>query len=348
MPEYEMGGAETQFRYFIERAEENNWKLDVIIEQRVSRDSILLKNDLKRMKNVRFYRLHGYRTETDKMSWRIIVQIFKNLFKVRYRTCLIYNPEYLALVPAMRILGMHVVYSERVSASGIVGNIRFQRYLKLCSRIFANSEYGRESLEGVVGKKVELIRNGKPRVEQLTMREGRAISRILIPGRLKEHKNQMMLLRYLKDYPNFEGKIIFAGAVEDKEYERKLLNFVVRNHLRDRVEFLGYVEEMRDEYEKADLVVLPSRLEGTPNVVLEAYAYGRPVIVSDIEAERNIVPNPNLRFKLNGTEGIERCITYIEHLSDEEYRNLLEKNRKYVLANYSISQMADKIYAILR
>lgn len=81
MPEYEMGGAETQFRYFIERAEENNWKLDVIIEQRVSRDSILLKNDLKRMKNVRFYRLHGYRTETDKMSWRIIVQIFKNLFK---------------------------------------------------------------------------------------------------------------------------------------------------------------------------------------------------------------------------------------------------------------------------
>lgn len=42
----------------------------------------------------------------------------------------------------------------------------------------------------------------------------------------------------------------------------------------------------------------PSRVEGTPNVVMEAYAYGSPVIVSDIEAERDIVRNLNLRFQL--------------------------------------------------
>lgn len=348
MPTYEMGGAETQFRYFIEYAEKNNWELDVIIEQRFQKASVLLQQDIKQMKNVQFYQLHEYGVDRNKMRWHIIKQILKNLLRVRYKTCLIYNPVYLALVPAMRILGIDVVYSERVSAADVAKNIWLQRYLRRCNRIFANSEYGRDTLQGIIGKKVGLIRNGRPVVEQLAVKEDREVLRVLVPCRIKAHKNQMLLLHYLKDYPDFAGKIIFAGMVEDKEYQRKLVNFVSRNHLQGRVEFLGYVENMRDEYEKADLVVLPSCLEGTPNVVLEAYAYGRPVIVSDIEAERYVVQNPNLRFGLDETDGINRCIAYIQSLSDIEYRELLKKNRRFVAKNYSIPKMAEKIYAVLK
>lgn len=348
MPEYEMGGAETQFRYFIEYAEKNDWKLDVLIEQRFQQDSALLDKDMKQMKNVRFYLLQEHGTDRDKMFWHIIRQIIKNLLWVRYRTCLIYNPVYLVLVPVIRILGMHVVYAERVDAADIAHNSSLQRYLIFCNRILANSEHGKKVLEKLTGRKVQLVRNGKPVVEQLPVRSNRTILRMLVPARITVHKNQMVLLRYLRDYSDFEGKVIFAGVVEDKEYERKLKNFVNRNHLQDKVEFIGYQEELREEYEKADLIVLPSRLEGTPNVVLEAYGYGRPVIVSDIEAERCIVQNPCLRFGVDSTGEIRQCITYIQDLSDEEYEDLLLKNRKFVLRNYSIKKMAESIYAVLQ
>ena len=348
MPEYEMGGAETQFRYFIEYAEKNNLKLDVIIEHRFQRDSALLMKDIKRMKNVRFYQLHECGVDRDQMRWHIFRQIAKNMLRVRYKTCLIYNPVYLGLVPVMRFLGMYVVYAERVDAADIAQNSSLQRYLMFCNQILANSEHGKKILENLTGRKVKLVRNGKPFVEQLSVKENRTVLRILVPARITAHKNQIMLLRYLREYPDFEGKVIFAGMVEDKAYERKLKNFVNRYQLQDKVEFAGYKEEMREEYEKADLVVLPSRLEGTPNVVLEAYGYGRPVIVSDIEAERYIVQNPCLRFGVDSTSELKQCITYIQNLSDDKYKDLLSENRKFVLRNYSIKKMAQNIYTILQ
>ena len=178
MPTYEMGGAETQFRYFIEYAEKNNWKLDVIVEQRFQKTSRLLQQDAEQMKNVQFYQLHECGVDRNTMRWHIIRQILKNLLRIKYKTCLIYNPVYLALVPVLRFLGIDVVYSERVSPADIAENSCLQRYLRYCSRIFANSEYGRDILQDIIGKKVGLIRNGKPIVELLPAKENRAILRI--------------------------------------------------------------------------------------------------------------------------------------------------------------------------
>ena len=104
---------------------------------------------------------------------------------------------------------------------------------------------------------------------------------------------------------------------------------------------------MEKEYEKADLIVLPSIAEGTPNVVLEAYAYGRPVIVSDVGEERNLVKNPRLRFGVKNPEEIDSCIKYVEGLSDNLYRELIERNRKIVIENYSIEKMCNSFYKVL-
>ena len=123
-----------------------------------------------------------------------------------------------------------------------------------------------------------------------------------------------------------------------RKYWNKLKQFVRRNNLWSQVEFLGHVDNLEKEYEKADLIVLPSIAEGTPNVVLEAYAYGRPVIVSDVGEERNLVKNP---------EEIDSCIKYVEGLSDNLYRELIERNRKIVIENYSIEKMCNSFYKVL-
>lgn len=347
MPEYVMGGAETQFRYLIDYAERTGWKLDVIIEHRFWREDILLGQDKARMKNVRFYELGGCGNEQERVILYTLLHILKNILRVRYSACLIQHAPDIVLVPVLRSFGMYVVYSERVDASNISREHCWKKCLQYCNRILANSVHAQKELEKVTGKKVGLIRNGRPFVPQLTAKVDRALSRLLVPARIVPHKNQLLLLRYLKEYPDFTGKMVFAGAVEDRGYQRKMERFVHRNGLGEQVEFLGYVENMQAEYEKADLVVLPSLAEGTPNVVLEAYSYGRPIIVSDIKAEREVVCDSRLRFNPCNPADVHNCIGYIRNLSDRDYSLMIEKNREVILKNYNLKKMVMQYYKIL-
>jgi glycosyltransferase involved in cell wall biosynthesis len=55
------------------------------------------------------------------------------------------------------------------------------------------------------------------------------------------------------------------------------------------VEFLGFVDNPGKLYEHAGLFVLPSRVEGMSNALLEALSFGLPVVASDIPANRAVV-----------------------------------------------------------
>ena len=55
--------------------------------------------------------------------------------------------------------------------------------------------------------------------------------------------------------------------------------------------FVGYVPDMRSFYASVDIVVLPSRSEGCPNVVLESMAMRRALVVSDSAGSREVVTN---------------------------------------------------------
>lgn len=345
MREYVLGGAETQFRYLLEYAEKK-WKFDVLIEHDLNKDDDVLCKDTARMNHIRFYELAGGR-ECGKLYCDIMIHVLKMSIRTKYTACLIYHPNDLVLAPFMRIMGIKVVYSERVDASAVADSPYYQNCLKFCRFITANSTYAQEVLQKVTGRKVSLIRNGKPIVHQFPLKEERQIHRILVPARIAQPKNQMLPLYFLKKCKDFDGRIVFAGLVEDRTYYGKMKQFIRKNGLESKVEFLGFTKEMSEEYRKADMVMLPSFAEGTPNVVLEAYAYGRPVIVSDIEVERDIVPNPALRFSVKNPEEIADCIKYVEELSDDSYRQLIKENRKIVMRDYRIEKMANSFYKIL-
>jgi glycosyltransferase involved in cell wall biosynthesis len=48
-----------------------------------------------------------------------------------------------------------------------------------------------------------------------------------------------------------------------------------------RVDWLGVVRDIEGVYRTAVVFALPSRVEGTPNALLEAMSFGLPVVVSD-------------------------------------------------------------------
>jgi glycosyltransferase involved in cell wall biosynthesis len=58
----------------------------------------------------------------------------------------------------------------------------------------------------------------------------------------------------------------------------------VRRGISDRVHFLGPVEDVASVYRQLDLVVIPSRSEGLPNVLLEALQADVPVVATAVGA----------------------------------------------------------------
>ena len=55
------------------------------------------------------------------------------------------------------------------------------------------------------------------------------------------------------------------------------------------VEFLGHVDDLEQRIAESDVVVLPSYREGTPRVLLEAAAMGKPAVATDVPGCREVV-----------------------------------------------------------
>lgn len=99
-------------------------------------------------------------------------------------------------------------------------------------------------------------------------------------GNFNYQKNQLFLIELLErlDEPDREYALCLVG---DGEEFAEVQNEVRRRHLTDRVVFTGRVSNVPELLQGMDLMLLPSRFEGLPNVVLEWQAAGLPCIVSD-------------------------------------------------------------------
>ena len=86
-----------------------------------------------------------------------------------------------------------------------------------------------------------------------------------------------------------EWDLIILGDGEEKT---KLLQLLIDYKINNRVFFPGSVGNVSEWYEKADLFVLSSLVEGFPNVLLEAMSYGLPCVSFDCKTgPRELIKN---------------------------------------------------------
>ncbi len=110
---------------------------------------------------------------------------------------------------------------------------------------------------------------------------------LLFAGRLTHQKGLDVLLRSLPLLLDERPDIVLwvAGRGNRASYERLAGALGVA----DAVRWLGFRNDLASLMQAADLLVLPSRWEGQPNVVLEALACGLPVVVTAVEGARELV-----------------------------------------------------------
>ncbi len=124
MPEYRWGGAETQFRAFIDYAHKCGMKTDVIITHGFGN----YHDDLPvgQMSNVDFYEIVCEEDLLDFLNGR------KN--EICYFTCLIYFTKDLHFYDTLRSFDIKVIYSERNDGSEVLNSKAYSDILKKCMR----------------------------------------------------------------------------------------------------------------------------------------------------------------------------------------------------------------------
>lgn len=90
--------------------------------------------------------------------------------------------------------------------------------------------------------------------------------------------------RRLKSQATLPFQVVLAGPFNDRHQEQRVHTMVADYHLDETILFLGTVEGREKEaaFLEADVFVLPSYSEGMPQSLLEAMAYGLPVVVSNV------------------------------------------------------------------
>lgn len=168
-------------------------------------------------------------------------------------------------------------------------------------------------------------------------------------SRLVQDKNPDYLIRAFGALDNKGCKLVIAGDNEaDRPYVEKLRELAAGN---SSIVFTGAVYgRIKDVlFRNAYAYCLPSSIEGLSISLLEAMSYKLPIIASDIEANREVLPRDNAVWvKPEDTgellRGLQCCMDHHRELIDRCSR----ENYRIVLENYTWDAVAGKYLEYLK
>ncbi len=234
---------------------------------------------------------------------------------------------------------------NEMSTNGIFG----RWHLRMPNRLIANSQLAidRAAAMGVDRTSLHLVKNAVVDGNDQTEFDSRDGVTLLLAGRLVSEKRPERFIELAVElrvlHPGSKLTFLIAG---DGPLRVSLENLVNENGLNDDVLFLGEQENMQDVYRRSDLLVLTSRHEGTPNVILEAMANGLPVVATRVggipgivDDERGIVVDPE-----SGEELVKAVSSLI--LDREKRIRMGENGRIFVRKDHSIRYLQKELMAI--
>jgi len=170
---------------------------------------------------------------------------------------------------------------------------------------------------------------------------------ILYAGILSDRKGYNRLLEaYSKIAPKYSmWKILFAGngeIAEGKALSSKL-------GLEGQVEFLGWITGKRKEeiFQKASIYCLPSWGEGFPMGVLDALAYGIPVVTTPVGGIEGIF-HDGRDMMIYDTYNLDMLAEKLEKLIQSESlrKNMVAEADKLVYSDFEIHSICKKLGSI--
>jgi glycosyltransferase involved in cell wall biosynthesis len=173
--------------------------------------------------------------------------------------------------------------------------------------------------------------------------------RILFAGRLEAVKRPWLLVEIALRLRRRRARDDFRFVVAGDGPEAAGLRRRVRSHkLEQSFEFLGHVADIMPELAACEVLVLPSKSEGIPLIVLEAFAASRPVVASAIGGIPEVVTAETGILVPQGAAEIEKFAAALDLLiSDPGLRRTLGTNgRRMVELGFDQRRAAQQYRAL--
>ncbi len=184
---------------------------------------------------------------------------------------------------------------------GFIGRMSFRlcdMQVRFADRVITVSDvYKRQLEERYNLQRVDVVPNGvdTPRVCAEARRYFSSLALpknkyVLAVGRLTVDKDYDTLVRAIEKLKDKDIKLVVAGGASEAAYAERLFGLNS-----DRIHFLGRIDRrlLAALYENCGVFVNSSHHEGLSNAILEAISFRRPLVVSDITANKEMnLPAP--------------------------------------------------------
>jgi len=258
------------------------------------------------------------------------------------------------------LCGVPVVYTPHVFPFLMACGPRQRRLYRMLERsvrdlaqtvIAVSAEEEREALRlGYARDRVALIRNGVPACAPvpLAVRESGPLT-VGFVGRLSRQKGPDLLLDAAADVVAHvpQARFVFFGEGEMAEALRAQAE---RLQLGAHVAFSGAFAqgEAVAHMRQMDVVAVPSRWEGCPYVILEAFQAGVPVVAAAVGGVPDLVRHGENGVCVEADDAEALCDGLLGVLRDPRRRRQLAENGRASVAAWTAERMAQAVGEVYR
>jgi len=167
---------------------------------------------------------------------------------------------------------------------------------------------------------------------------------LLAVGRLTKQKRLdrfIAALAHLRRRLGLEVRGWIAGPPQDRRLRAELEAQAAQlGLLPGGLQFMGGVSNMAQLYQEADVCVLTSDFEGTPNALLEAMASGLPVVATKVGGVPEIVQHGTTGLVVEREDAESLVAALAELVRNASQRTEMGRRaREYVVQNYSLERL---------
>jgi glycosyltransferase involved in cell wall biosynthesis len=171
---------------------------------------------------------------------------------------------------------------------------------------------------------------------------------LLYLGRLHPKKglpNLLQAWKSLQALPQLKEWALAIAGWDQNGHELELKEFVESNNLASSVCFLGpqFGDAKASAYQHADAFVLPSFSEGLPMVVLEAWAYRLPVLITpECNLPEGFQVGAAIRLK-TAPEDIAQGVKELVLMAEQDRKGMGQKGHQLVLERFTWNKIAEDL-----
>jgi len=168
------------------------------------------------------------------------------------------------------------------------------------------------------------------------------LKKLIFIGTLCERKGIMFLLKAFKKLIK-EDKELYLNILGDGHQRIEIEKYIKKNKLTSNIKLYGYIKDPLKYLSESDLLIVPSLVDSFPNVILEAFYVGTPIIGSNVGGIKSILKYDTLLFKQKSEQSIYNKLSKLLNKDVYlEYKNKCETRKEKFIFDWA--QKFEKLF----